>query len=410
MPGPVQKLLTGVDRFGGIPGYSVDDWNSAVISMFSPYVRRKSVLRSQRELFRAELINLAQVQIAPNGPALLTALVRTYRRAIYADRDASLRFLVDRFLDVGRSGQNWITLAVTHEPLSRDYGLIERVAQKFATLDTILEGCYKPHAVIASGFGEWKRRRSIPADIGTHDFGNLLTLLVPAYGRKAEGLTRDPFYSVEFNQWRNIAAHKSFRVVTRSSIEVMYGRRRHVKRITYAALNRLLRSAVGALSIVRMASTLIYLEFMPELGAIGLPRATISLEAQMVRLCHNLFVVGFRCLRYVGEGKSFVLELEDRHDREPLESVIHASQVLDQLGMALEFDSTRSSRYTTVAVRVLDRAGGYAGGASIGLDDVIAATKRTISEKERLTRTTFDFADRERLRAALELRERQPSG
>jgi hypothetical protein len=180
MPGPVQKLLTGIDRFGGIPGYSVDDWNSAVVSMFGPYVRRRSVLRRRRELLRSELINLAKVQAAPNGPALLSTLVRAYRRAIYADRDASLGFLVDHFVDMGRSDQNWITLAVTHEPLSCAYGLTERAAQKFAILDTVLEGCYKQHAVIAVGFGEWKRGKSIPADIGTRDFGNVLSLLVPA--------------------------------------------------------------------------------------------------------------------------------------------------------------------------------------------------------------------------------------
>src|SRR3546814_4739175 len=68
------------------------------------------------------------------------------------------------------------------------------------------------------------------------------------------------------------------------------------------------------------------------LCAIGLPRPTIALESQMVGLCHNLFVVGFKCLHYGGEGKSFVLELEDRLDREPLDSVIHASQILDQIG------------------------------------------------------------------------------
>jgi hypothetical protein len=401
MPGPVQKLLTGVDRFGGIPSYSVEDWNSAVASMFGPYVRRRSILRSRRELLRSELINLAKIQVAPNGPALLSTLVRTYRRAIYADRDASLNFLVDRFVDMGRSDQNWITLAVTHEPLSCAYGLSERAAQKFAILDTVLEGCCKPHAVIAAGFGEWRRRKSIPADIGTRDFGNVLSLLVPAYGRRVERLVRDPFHGIEFNQWRNIAAHKSFRVVTRSTIELVYGRRRQVKRITYAALDRVMRSAVEALSIIRMASTLVYIEFMPDLCAIGLPRATIPLESQMVGLCHNLFVVGFRCIHYGGEGKSFVLELEDQLDREPLKSVIHASQILDQIGVALEFDPTRSSRYTTVGIRVLDRTGAYAGGASIGLDDILNATKRALSQKERLARTTFDFADRDRLRRAL---------
>jgi hypothetical protein len=228
-----------------------------------------------------------------------------------------------------------------------------------------------------------------------------LSLLVPAYGRRVERLVRDPFHGIEFNQWRNIAAHKSFRVVTRSTIELVYGRRRQVKRITYAALDRVMRSAVEALSIIRMASTLVYIEFMPDLCAIGLPRATIPLESQMVGLCHNLFVVGFRCIHYGGEGKSFVLELEDQLDREPLKSVIHASQILDQIGVALEFDPTRSSRYTTVGIRVLDRTGAYAGGASIGLDDILNATKRALSQKERLARTTFDFADRDRLRRAL---------
>lgn len=402
MPGPAHKLLKGVDRFGCIPGYSVDDWNSAVAAMFGPYVRRKSILRSQSELLRSELINLAKIRIVPNGPALLDVLIRTYRRAIYESRDASLSFLVNRFLDMGRSDQNWISLAVTHEQLSQAYSLTERVAQKFAILDTVLEGCYRPHAVIAAGFGELRRRKSIPEDLGARDFGNILSLLVPAYGQQGDQLVRDQAYGIEFNQWRNIAAHKSFRVATRSTIELVYGRRRQVKRITYAALKRALGSAIDALSVARMASTLIYIEFMPDLCAIGLPRPAVSLESQMVALCHNLFVVGFNSLNYGGKGKLFLLELEDRFDREPLESVIHASQILDQVGAALEFDPTRSSRYKIVAIKVFDRTGLYVGGASISLEDVIAATRGKLSKKERIARTIFDFADRARLRRALE--------
>jgi hypothetical protein len=261
-------------------------------------------------------------------------------------------------------------------------------------LDGVLEGSYKPHLRVLSGFAEKDQTGHFPLDITQRDFGSLFSFLPNAYSARAQFLIQDSEHSITVNQWRNIAAHRSFAVRTRSTIDIEYGRNRKlVKRITLASLVRAVDWAVRCVYIARMANLIIYLEYLPQLKESGLSDDVwIRLESGMVGLCHNLRLVGFEPNAYGGEGDVFVLSLTDRLNRETRNAIIHASQALDQISTILECDPTKVHRFKRVAVRLLDSTGAYLAQASVALADAIAFTLRTISMTQLIERTSFHFS------------------
>lgn len=401
MQQPDQKLLSGVNRFA-MPEYSVDDWNQAVIKHFGPFVADKSTLVTEKEILRSELINLARVISSSEGERLLHTILALYREVLSADRPNALAFMQGRFAEVGRADQAWMGLFLTNSRLHRDYPLTERVTQVFSHLETVLEGCYKPHLRVLAAFSAYGIASTLPSKTAKHDFGTLLRTVQNSLGAEGQSLILDSELGIEYNQWRNIAAHRSFEVSTRSTIEVEYGSATRQRRgLTFAALRRTLSSAIAAMAVVRMANTLVYLECMPELNALGLPQPQLRFESTIVGLCHNLSIVGFRCLGYSSAKGCLTLSLIDRLGREPLESVLHASQVLDQLGVAVELDVTRKARHRYVEVEVLSPKGIQEGRAQITVADVTSWTKGELTTIERIDRTTFVFTDQKRLKNAL---------
>jgi hypothetical protein len=117
------------------------------------------------------------------------------------------------------------------------------------------------------------------------------------------------------------------------------------KRITPAELKRVVQWAASSHLTVRMANVIIYLEYLKEIQALGLPGLRIRFESAMVGVCHNLNIVGFKCGSYGGERDVFRLKLQDRLDRPVRNAIIHASQALDQISCALEDDPTKQHRF-----------------------------------------------------------------
>jgi hypothetical protein len=93
--------------------------------------------------------------------------------------------------------------------------------------------------------------------------------------------------------------------------------------------------------------------------------------------------------------------MQERLGRNPLRSITHASQALDQIAMALEFDSARRTRYKNIAVRLVDAAECRVAEASVGLSDAIAKTKGEISASALVSRVNFDFTGWDSVRAEL---------
>ena len=397
----MKKLIDAINFAPGF-GHTVDDWNGAVKQHFGPYVRRRSILTRNRESFRAELINLAGIEAVPEFSQLLVGILRTYRANIRIDKAAAFQFMVQCFEGTWRSDEHWMSLFMTHEPREPSCRLHDYTFRTFALLDSLLEGCYKLNLRVAFGFAARAQTGKFPSDIHERDFGKLVEFITGTYSSEARLLIEDPECHLPVNQWRNVAAHKSFSVINGSTIEISFGRGTpKSRRITVDALDRVVEWAKQCLATVRMANVIIFLEYMPELKTIGLPDVPLRLESCLVRLCHNLGVVGFKCTRYGEEGDVFALSVQDRLSRTPVSAILHASQVLDQVSAALEDDPTTRHQFKRAAIRLVDPNGIHIASALIKLEDALAWIQGRLSLKERVKRTTFEFEDQLQLRRDL---------
>lgn len=398
---PDHVLLRAVTRTASAT-YTLNDWNQAVAANFGPLIRRKSLLRRQREILRTELINLARVSSSPLHIRLLKFILRRYRRAIRTAPSESISFLIECFADVVIADERWLTLSLTHRPIGRAFSLRERVANVFGVFESLLEGCYKPHLRILHGFASKLQTGAFPSNILLRDFGQLADHVLHTYSKGARVLLEDPEHAIPVNQWRNIGAHKTFAVKTRRTLELRYGHARQtVRRISLASLRRTAQWGQQVTATARMASTIIYLEYMKELREAGLDDPPLRLESRLVGLCHNLSLVGFQAVTYGGERDCFVLTLRDTRSREPVDALIHASQALDQLSMGIENDSVLHTHYKRVAVRLVSKVSKLLGQATLQVADGIAYVGGTLSQRDLVARTEFRFSDPKRVARVL---------
>ncbi|MDQ1591884.1 MAG: hypothetical protein QOG71_2511 [Pyrinomonadaceae bacterium] len=396
----MKKLIDGINKGRAPRDFTVDDWNAAVRVFFGPYFRRKSLLKSKRELLRTELLNLAKILPFPEYTDLLLRLLKTYRSVLRNHTNDSYNFLSLIFQDTIIADEKWMSLVIMHEPLSKEAPLTDRVYQKFDLLDAILEGSYKLHLRLLYGFALKYTGNQFPSNVRTLDFGAMVSTFPSTLASSCKLLLEDPEHLIKVNQWRNIAAHKNFIMKTSRTFEIEYGNQpRRIKRLTNASLERTLRWTILTLNTVRLCNLIIYVEHMHELKAAGLQVVPVRLESRLTGLCHNLGIVGFRCVSYYDRQSQFTLVLQNELDRPLKDAIIHASQVLAQLSTALNSALSHRVRINRAAVQLVDKNGNELATASVNIDDALAFTNKKIRMKKYISQIDFSFASsREELR------------
>jgi hypothetical protein len=369
----MSKLLRGVLSAPVDRNPDVDNWNAAVRREFGPFVRRKSILHKYRELLRTELINLRKLERTPECTKLLLRLVRLYRRGLNTTRAASLQQLIGLFPGTGTADENWMSLFMrTERPPSQSPQ--DQVQAQFDCLDVILEGCHKYHLRILYAFSLHQHNGRFPADVASMDYGALVAGM-PQWARsRFRYLCEDSEHAIPVNQWRNIAAHKTFAIRSSRTLEVIYGRgaNKRTRRMTTASLRRVLHWSISALNTLRLATVIIYLEYMTELQEAGLKDATIRLDSWLTTLFHNLRLVGFQGVSHNVSAKSLTIDLFDTQNRPMRNAIIHASQVLDQMSVAVDSDPAIRPRPERACVRLLNHEGDVVSEASVRVVDAIA--------------------------------------
>jgi len=368
----MSKLLQGILSAPVELNPDVTDWNAAVRREFGPFVRRKSILFKYREILRTEVINLRKLARSPECMKLLLQLVRLYRRELTSDRVALLQQLVTLFPGTGTADENWMSLFMRAER-SPSSSLQDQVQAQFDWLDVVLEGCHKYHLRILYAFALHKHNGNFPADVVSMDYGALVGGL-PQWARSSFAyLCEDPEHGITVNQWRNIAAHKSFVIRSSRTLDVTYGRgaNRTTKRLTTASLRRAFDWSINALNALRLATVIVYLEYMEELQGAGLKDPTMRLDSWLTHLFHNMRLVGFYGVSHTLNAKFLTIDLFDTQSRPVRDAIIHASQVLDQLSVAVDSDPAIRPRPERACVRLLNDDGSVAAGASVRTVDAI---------------------------------------
>jgi hypothetical protein len=390
----MNKLLRGIHTSRIPRNRSIEEWNALVRSKFGRFVRRKSILTRDREILRTELMNLQKIEGNQECVKLLHDLVGLYREGLTTDRHGALQQMIVLFPGTGAADENWLSLFMRAEwpPTA---SLQDVVQAQFDWLDVVLEGCHKHHFCMFYVFAIHRHNGTFPADITAHDYGALVAGLPQASSARFRFLCEDPEHHIPVNQWRNIAAHKTFAIRSSRTLDVAYGRppNQTTVRITIASLRRILAWAIKALNTLRLATVILYLEYMKELQSAGLSEPTLRLDSLLTHLCHNLRLVGFFCVSYRMTRRDFVIDLLDVRGRPTRDAIIHASQVLDQMSIAVRSDPAVRPSPDRVEVRLVREDGRVNVQASVNISDAIAYSDGKLTMKQYVACVDFQICE-----------------
>lgn len=292
-----------------------------------------------------------------------------------------------------KSDDAWLSMFETSAPLEYDAPVQDRVFQIFQTINGVAEGCFKPQLQTLYAFAIKDYTGAWPSNIANLDFGAIVANFPAPLSCQIPQLLRDPDVGIGVNQWRNIAAHRSFTLVGPRTIEMSYGRgTTHTCRIGVHRLHATWHWLLKTHSAVRLANTITFVEHMPDLHRIGLPELPQRMSTTLMHVSHGLSSIGFETISWTAKLNEGVLTLRDRLGREPRGALIHASQQLVSLGVGLLSDVVTRDRVRSVAISLVEHDGTAIGVAKVSPSDADAFSKRRLTLKQYLDRVHFSFS------------------
>lgn len=369
------------------------DWKEAAFSAFSPYFRRQSQLNKNIDSFLIELRNLARILPHQDHLEMMSFCLRLHRRVLRSDRAGALTTMIELLPNMQKSDDAWLNMFETSAPLGSGAPVQDRVFQVFQTIDGVAEGCFKPQLQILYAFAVKDCTGAWPLNAGNLDFGALAANFPTSLSCHIPQLLRDPDVGIGVNQWRNVAAHRSFDLVGPRTIEIRYGRSTtHTRRIGIHRLRAAWHWLLRTHSAVRLANTITFVEHMPDLHKIGLPELRQRMSATLIHVSHGLSSVGFETVNWTAKLSEGVLTVRDRLGREPKEALIHASQQLVPLGVGLLLDVATRERVRSVAISLVRHDGTVFGVAKVSPSDADAFSRRKLTLKKYLDRVNFSLS------------------
>jgi hypothetical protein len=376
----MKKLIKSLSDHKVPSSVSREHWKASALYHFGPYFRRPTQLRENIDSFMIELRNLARIDPHVEHLALMQWCLALYRRVIRVDRICAYAEMHRLFGNMGASDARWLNLFQTASPLGSGAAPQDIIFQIFGTIDGVTEGCLKPHLQVLYSFAVRDATGSWPTDVRKKDFGALVADFPLRLKSQIPILFSDPDLKVNLNQWRNIAAHKSYRLVRPKTIEVSFGKTNIQTRIL--GLHRLRdvsRWILKTHHAIRLATNIIFIEHMKEIVAIGKPNLERPLAASVLQIGHNLSTVGYEVIDWKDAKHTGSLTVRDLLGRDPTEALVHASQQLIELGVAVLADVTTRSRILSVCMQLQLPNGDIYGAGTVTVAAADAFSLRKIS-------------------------------
>ncbi len=379
----MRKLIRSLSEHQLPKKFTRNDWNAATQSAFAPYIRRRRQLTKHIDSFHLELRNLARIALFPEYTNLLSWCLRLHRRVLRADRQGAYENLLRLIANMHTSDDRWLNMFGTSAPLEPDAAINDRVYQLFSTIDGVAEGCFKPQLQILFSFAQVDTGKAWPENVSKLDFGALVGEFPTALRNQVPTMLADPDLSISINQWRNIAAHKTFRLVGPRTIEVSYGKGNvQARRLGFHRLRGVWHWLLRVHTAVRLANTITYIEHMQELHSLGIPKIDMRLSTALLNIGHGLSTVGFESVGWQHEKRDGTLTVRDRLGRPPQHALIHASQLLDQLSVGILLDPSTKDRLDRAGISLILQDGTRFGTAFVPVQIADAFTRRKISLTE----------------------------
>jgi hypothetical protein len=371
--------------------FSVEDWNALLKIKLGKYFLDDTVLKENKEILRTEIINYIRFCTKPEYLKLFEWTFDLYKECIASDKIKVIKILADSFDDLSNTDMKWMTNVLT-QPNEKEFSERDKLAYYFKVIDETLEGSFKPRFKLLDKLVNYKLNGNIP-DNSESDFGKVIRDFPSQVKTEAVLFLKDPFFSISTNQWRNIAAHKSF-IINKDNIIIEYGRKTIQScTLSYDTFYKIVHWTQDIYRVIRFGQVLTYInyinEIVTELG--DTKNMTIRFESSLLHIIHNMQIVGFKFVSNEELQDIFCLNIKGKVNHDIKSSLIHASQCLDQLSCAIYDDKFMRDNFKKTRINIVGENSTILASATISIDVALSKVKGDLTQDEYLNRMEFEI-------------------
>lgn len=371
--------------------FSVEDWNALIKLKLGKYFNSDHIFEKNKELLRTEIINYIRFSEKPEYFSLFEWTFNLYKDCLSIDKEQTIKIIAASFNVTSNTDMVWISNVLT-QPDSTTFSERDKISYYFKIIDETLEGAFKPRFKLLARLANFKLNQTI-VDNSNYDFGRLVKDFPNQLKNEMSLFIEDPIYSISTNQWRNIAAHKSF-LINKENIAVEYGRTNIQKiTITFNEFDKIVIWTQDIYRVIRLAQVLTDLnyteEIISELG--GIANISVRFESSLLHIIHNMQIVGFGFDSTEEQSDTFCLNVRGKANHDIKSSLIHASQCLDRISCAIYEDKFVSNKFTKTQICIVDENRNKLGSATIAIETALLKVNNQISLKKYLDNMKFEI-------------------
>jgi hypothetical protein len=202
--------------------YAIINWEETAKLYFNKYLISEKILEDNLEALQINIINYIRLQKDNNIFALFEWTVTLFQDAINKNKLFSLNILNDYLNQIYETDFKWTSMVTMQKPVD---GIEKRdlIKYKFGFVEEILQTMFRYRFELLYVFSFFLENGN-KININNITFGELINSFRKSYADKAQLYLQDPLFSISTNQWRNISAHKTFKVQT-DKILIYYGKK-----------------------------------------------------------------------------------------------------------------------------------------------------------------------------------------
>jgi hypothetical protein len=334
--------------------YAITNWEETVKLYFGKYFLSKKILEDNHEALQINIINYIRLQKNNNIFALFEWTVAIFQEAINKNKLFSLNILNDYLSQIYETDFRWTSMVTLQNPID---GIDERdlIKYKFGLIEEILETMFNHRFELLYVFSFFLENGN-KININNITFGELINSFPKTYTNKAQLYLQDPLFSISTNQWRNISAHKTFKVQA-DKILVYYGKNnKYNKTLSYEEFDIIVDHILAIYNAIRLAEIITYFNYTPEIGKlIGLKVETaIRLDTFLFEMIFNMKLIGFKFVSTSQKDRTFSLTFQKREKDTLQYSLMLVSQCLERVAYYISLDQFDKEKYTHVCANIME--------------------------------------------------------
>jgi hypothetical protein len=265
----------------------------------------------------------------------------------------------------------------------------DATSYKFDLLENILEGMYKIRFKLLYTITYLIENNKI-IDSKIIGFGEMINLFPARFINQAKLYLKDPLFAININQWRNIAAHKSYEVKI-DKINLEYANKSKIS-ITHEEFEIIGDWIIGVYNALRLAEIITYFNYIPELNKMFTIKNNrpMRFDALIFEMIFNMTVIGFKFKSTSETDNTFSIIFEKNEEKDLLKSIIHVSQCLDRIAFYLSLDDFYKDNYKFVSAKI-EEENEIKAVAKVNIKTALQKVRREITRDEYMNAIEFIF-------------------